>query len=504
MKMKKYIILLSFTASSLLIGCNKNYLDTKPSDAILPEQVYATIASLNSAVTANYLATFDYVPVGGGGAMHDAYGQKSIDLANDLMGEDMVVHAQGFGWYNADYNYTAWTRPNGVNTRSSITWSFYYEIIKQANLMLDAFAGEIPSADKQAVLGEAYALRAWAYLGLINNYQQTYRGNEDKKGVPLYTSSSSAKGRGTVAEVYGQIVNDLTTAENLLNGKTRTSKQRIDVSVVRGLRARVALVMEEWATAAEYANKAINTPQPPPLNKYQLMPNTTYNSRSGFSSISNTEWMWGALIPADQATIFASFFSHIDATQFGYAQLGGQKKITKSLYDRIPTGDIRKSVFRAPGTGTNILPDYTQTKFAVPTVGSWAADYLYMRIAEMYLIEAEALARQGKDEEAKIPLELLCKQRFPAYTATNFSGTDLLNEILLQRKIELWGEGFSLFDIKRNRTGLNRPTGPGNHGLPSLNPVVISLPDASPLFLMRIPQTEIDNNPQMTAADQNP
>lgn len=497
MKYKIHSLLVFFFAASLLSSCKKSYLDTRPSNAILPEDVYATIASLNSAITANYLSTFEYSPVAGGGAMHDAYGQKSIDLANDLMGNDMVVHAQGFGWYNTDYNYTAWTRPLGVNTRSSITWNFYYEVIKQSNLLLDA-AGETSDAARQTVLGEAYALRGWAYFGLINNFQQTYKGNENKKGVPLYITQSSAKGRGTVAEVYDQIIKDLTLAETLLNGKARPSKQRMDVSVVRGIRARVALVMEDWAVAADYANKARTAPG------YQLMTNAVYNSRSGFSSISNSEWMWGAFIPADQATIFASFFSHIDATQFGYAQLGGQKKITKSLYDRIPAGDIRKSVFRAPGTGTTTLPDYTQTKFAVPTVGSWAADYLYMRIAEMFLIEAEALARQGKDAEAKVPLELLCKQRFPAYTATNFSGNDLLNEILLQRRIELWGEGFSLFDIKRNRTGLNRPTGPGNHGLPSLNPVVFTQPDASPLFLMRIPQSELDNNPQMTAADQNP
>jgi hypothetical protein len=497
MKYKYHLLLVCFLATTTLLSCKKSYLDTKPSNAILPDDVYATIASLNSAITANYLSTFEYAPVSGGGAMHDAFGQKSIDLANDLMGNDMVVHAQGFGWYNADYNYTAWTRPQGVNTRSNITWNFYYEIIKQANLLLDA-VNQTSEADKQTVLGEAYALRAWAYFGLINNFQQTYKGNENAKGIPLYITRSSAKGRGRLSEVYTQIVQDLTTAETLLNGKARPSKQRIDVTVVRGLRARVALVMEEWAIAADYANKARTA------SGYQLMSNSVYNSRSGFSSISNTEWMWGAFIPTDQATIFASFFSHIDATQFGYAQLGGQKKITKSLYDRIPAGDIRKSVFRAPGTGTNTLPDYTQTKFAVPTVGSWAADYLYMRIAEMYLIEAEALARQGKDAEAKVPLELLCKQRFPSYTAVNFSGSDLINEILFQRRIELWGEGFSLFDIKRNRAGLNRPTGPGNHGLPSLNPVVITLPDASPLFLMRIPQSELDNNPEMTAADQNP
>src|SRR5450759_1802791 len=92
--------------------------------------------------------------------------------------------------------------------------------------------------------------------------------------------------------------------------------------------------------------------------------------------------MWGSLIPASEATIYASFFSHIDIRTGGYAALGGQKKITKALYDFIPTGDVRKTVFTTP-TSTNLTsssdPGYNQKKFQVPVAGSWAADYLYMR-----------------------------------------------------------------------------------------------------------------------------
>lgn len=494
---KNRLVAASLLLTVALVGCKKTYLDTKPSDAITPEKAYESIAALNSSATGAYLSTFEYFPLSGGGAMHDAFGQKSIDLANDLMGNDMIVHSQGYSWYNRDYNYTAWTFPNGVSTRSNITWTFYYDLIKQANLALDNTKGiASPSAEQLAIIGEFLAIRAWSYFGLINNFQQTYKGNENAKGVPLYTSLSTPKGRGTVQEVYNQIIADLTKAEQYLDGRTRVSKVRIDASVVRGFRARVALAMEDYPKAAEYANKA--------RQGYTLMTNTVYQSRSGFSSINNTEWMWGSLIPADQATIFASFYSHMDATQFGYAQLGGQKKIPKALYDRIPAGDIRKNVFRSPGTGTATLPDYTQTKFAVPTVGSWAADYLYMRAAEMFLIEAEALARQGQNTAAITVLEAVVKPRFATYSAASLSGTDLINEILLQRRIELWGEGFSLFDIKRTKAGLNRPTGTGNHGAPNFNPVVYTLPDASPLFLMRIPQAELDNNPAMTPGDQNP
>ncbi len=453
--------------------------------------------SVNSTISAIYLSLFDYATVVGGGTMHDAFGQKAIDLANDLMGNDMVVHSLGFGWFNADYNYSGWLRESGVNTRSSITWRYYYEIIKDVNRLLGYITKYSAAITQKQLEGECYALRAYAYFGLINNFQQTFKGNENAKGVPLYTLfGEDYKGRGTARDVYTQITNDLIKAESLLDGSIRINKNRIDVSVVRGLRARVALAMENYSMAAIYANQA--------RQGYSLMTNASYTSRSGFSSIQNAEWMWGALIPAEQATIFASFFSHLDVAQNGYARFGAQKKITKWLYDRIPAGDIRKNVFQTPGTGTDILPDYAQTKFSVPVVGSWAADYLFMRAAEMYLIEAEALARQGQDVNARNVLEQLVKPRFPSYSAASFSGINLINEILLQRRIELWGEGFSLFDIKRTRTGLNRPTGEGNHGLPNLNPVVLTLPDASPQFLMRIPLEEIQNNPKMIPTDQNP
>jgi hypothetical protein len=127
-----------------------------------------------------------------------------------------------------------------------------------------------------------------------------------------------------------------------------------------------------------------------------------------------------------------------------------------------------------------------------------------MRASEMYLIAAEALARQGQTGPAQTALQAVIGPRNPAYVAANFSGQALLDEILLQRRIELWGEGFALMDIKRLGQGLNRPTGPGNHGAPSLDPVVYTTGPEDPRFIMRIPARELDNNTAMTAADQNP
>lgn len=481
-------LLLSF----VFLGCKKEALDTTPSNGVSPQAIFETVEKVNATLVSTYKSMFAYSP--GGSGDHDDYGQKSWDLSNDLMGNDMVMHSQGYNWYNGVYQYTEFLSPAAFR-QSENAWFYYYSIVKQVNTILPNVDGATGAqTEKDRIKGELYGLRAYAYFYLINYWQQTYKGNETAKGVPIYTSAAiDGASRGTVKDVYDLITADLNQAETLLTGKARPAKDNIDVSVVRGFQARVALMKEDWATAATKANAA--------RQGYTLMSPAQY--QQGFSQMSNPEWMWGSTIPATEATVYASFFSHIDITNGGYAALGQQKKITKALYDQIPAGDVRKTVFRAP-PGTTANPEYNQQKFRVPVQGSWAADYLYMRAAEMYLIEAEALARQGQDGPAAAVLQTMVQTRYPAYSTAGLTGTALLNEILLQRRIELWGEGFSLMDIKRLKTGLNRPSGAGNHGSPNFNPAVYTTGASDSRFLMRIPTKELEANGNMTSADQNP
>ncbi len=473
-------------------GCKKDYLDTNPSNAVISEVVFTNTDGAYVALDGIYRWTYSFF------TNHSNFGQKTADLVSDLMGNDMVVHSAGYGWFNTDYRYTAQLTATDAS-RSERLWYYYYRIINNANLILldiDKAAGE--QADKDYIKGQAYALRAHSYFYLVNFFQQTYKGSETKPGVPIYKEpTNEGAPRGTVQEVYDLIIADLGEAESLLTGKTRKVMSHINVNTVQAIRARVALQMEDYATAATYANKARQGRSPMSVAQY----------KAGFSKIidGNPEWLWGAEVITDQATIYASFYSHIDVTNGGYAALGTQKKITKWLYDQIPDGDVRKTVFQEPGTGTSTSPDYNQIKIRVPVAGSWAADYLYMRAGEMYLIEAEALARTPGQEAAAITvLETLIKARYPAYSAAGLTGGALINEILLQRRIEMWGEGLALFDIKRLKTGLNRLSGAGNHGTPSYDPVTYTLPDQDPKFLMRIPQTEIDASEALTPQDQNP
>jgi len=496
--MKK--LLISFLAFSMLflVACKKDFLNTDPSTAVTESQIFSNYNSVIAALNGIYHEQFQFA-VGAGG--HDDYGQKANDLIMDLMGNDMVVFSQGYGWFNGDYQMTSLLSATS-GSQSYNAWVRYYDMAKQANkIILNADGiSDATQAQKEIIKGQGYALRAYCYYYLINYFQQTYKGDESEKGVPVYIKDTTGgKPRGMVQDVYNQINDDLQQAATLLTGKSRDSKVNMDISVVRGFQARVAMLENDWTGAATFAGQAIQS-------GYPLMNAATYLSRSAFSTIENSECMWGSKITADQATIYASFFSHMDIATGGYAALGGQKLITKWLYDQIPVGDVRKQAFKTPGTGTTSDPDYNQHKFQVPDVSNkWQADYQYMNVPEMYLIKAEALARQGgKDADAISALETLVKSRYPAYSAQGLTGQALLDEILLQRRIELWGEGFGLLDIKRLNQGLNRVTGPGNHGLPYLNPGVFTTSPKDPRFLMRIPQAELDNNTSMTPADQNP
>ncbi len=295
-------------------------------------------------------------------------------------------------------------------------------------------------------------------------------------------------------EVYTQITGDLDQAIKLLpDGGLRSDKSQLDGSVAKGVYARVALVMNDWAKAAAMAKEA--------RTGYSLMTAAQYGA--GFK-LTNDEWMWNSNISEEQCNGMSiiSFFSHMDVTAQGYAYIGAYRSITKALYDKIPDDDVRKSVFADSATAAkNKWPIATQLKFRLESQTSWFANLVYMRAAEMYLIEAEAQAH-GAPGNAQATLEEMVKTRYPAYTAPS-GGQALLDEIYLQRRIELWGEGFGLTDIQRLKTGLNRPTGEGNHE-PAATSGVFTLAPNSPMLLFKIPQSEMDANKAMTAADQNP
>jgi hypothetical protein len=495
MRITKFLI--PALAATLLfsVGCKKTYLDTAPTDSITDESLFETTTSaytvldgINRMMSERFAALTEQA-----NKSENDWGAKTMDLTSDIMGNDVVCNPINFEWFTDQYQYQGQLRANYRVV--FLGWSFYYKIINQANIIIanvDRTVG--PQAEKDDLKGEAYAYRAWAYYSLTQFYCKTYKGNEGTPGVPIYTtpSTSTIAGapRGTVGANYDLMVADLKQAVTLLTtGTSHANKSFISLAVAQGIYARVALVMNDWTTASTMATSAIGN------SGAQLMDSATY--RAGFNTNTNVEFMWASALSPGQTQDFGnkSFFSFVDAAApSSYAGAGTWRKITKKLQDTIPATDVRKLTFAS---------DRKQTKFRLAgTQYTW--DVLYMRLAEMYLISAEAKAHLA-DASAVTDLETLVKKRNPGYTFAGSSyteGSNLLAEIYLQRRIELWLEGFGYTDIQRLKQPLARPSGTGNHTVQ--NALILNLPAGSDQFLFKIPQAELDANDNIGPSDQNP
>jgi hypothetical protein len=143
-------------------------------------------------------------------------------------------------------------------------------------------------------------------------------------------------------------------------------------------------------------------------------------------------------------------------------------------------------------------------------------DYIFMRVEEMYLTAAEAECRQGHDDAAKEYLYALMSKRDASYSTNKTGATlgktsapadetgSLLEEILIQRRIELWGEFGRMYDLKRLRQGFVRTQDQGWPEAALLTGKPTDDPEAY-MNVLTIPQAEFDGNENMDAdKDQNP
>ncbi len=468
-------------------GCKKTYLDTNPSTSISANEMFKTTTSAYTAL--NGMHSF-MNESGSLSSSHSDFGAKAMDLWSDVMGNDMVCANSGYDWMYYHYSYFA--MDYAIYWMNTIPWSFYYKIVNNANNILDNVDGATgPDEEKNDIKGQAYAYRAWAYLNLVQWYQFTYMhaGAPALKGVPIYTTSTkpgdTGNGRPTLQENMDLMLSDAQKAVDLLQtAPAHAEKSHISLSAASGIAARVFLEAGQYDKARLYALAA--------YQDYPLMASTDYTT--GFNSATNSEWIWASSLSSEQYNNqgIVCWFSHVDQDGPGYAGVGATRSITKALYDKISSTDIRKEVF---------LTNRVQNKFHIADPSGFVADVLFMRASEMYLIQAECEARMGNDAAAKSTLESLVTMRDPNYVAPN-GGSQLLDEILLQRRIELWGEGFGFRDVKRLDKGLKRPSGAGNHSASLAS--VLNTDNNDNRLNMKIPQSEIDANPNIGPEDQNP
>lgn len=485
MKNTFFVLMLALLVG-VVSGCQKEFLDLAPADTISSQQLAENPTAAQAILNGIYanLRTFS---IGDPGGFHVDYGLRGVMAGLDMMSEDNTMSA--FHWYGFFYNYDGRVQ---TSSRTRVLWNTYYSQVAEANSVINAIEPGVTDPGARALLGQALALRALFTHNTARVYAHTYLGNEDAACIPLPDGLDfEGKPRATNREVYTQIVADLEAAVPLLDGFVRGTKQELDQPVAQMILARVYLDMGDWGKAAEAAAAA----------RAGMVPMDAAEWLGGQSNLSLSECMWGADIDGESSTVYASFYSHFDNTNAGYAGLLGiYKLIDARLYSQIPDSDIRKQAFVDPVDGDPNypeLPAYANTKFRDPSF--FEGDYIYMRTAEAYLIEAEARARDGQLTAAQDVLEELVTTRNPDFTAPA-TEAEFLDEIYFQRRIELWGEGHAWYDMKRWKKPLERDYDGSNHASFGL----FNYPAEDNKMRFQIPEQEINNNPAISAGDQNP
>lgn len=485
--MKKIFGIL-FCSTIILTGCSQDYLDTDLKSTINQEQIDSSPAALQGLVNGVYTSLHTYGLAES--STHEAWGHKAVLSAMDMMSNDMLNNRAG--WFSNFYNYTARIQ---TSIRTNMIWNTYYQQIRAINTVITSIEKTGVTPENKAIYGQALALRGYMHFMLARVFGPTYVGNGNADCIPIYTEVTLVgKTRSNVDAVYKQIVKDLTSSLPHLVGYTRDNKEKVDTRIAKAFLAEVYLEMGNYAGAATMAHDARQGVVQPTKDQWL----------SGFYDLeASPDAIWGGIISESTTSYVASFFAHFDNTDpSGYAA-AFNKLIDRRLYDAMPSTDFRKQAYQAsnnafPYDGENGvgLPKYASLKFIDKSIGH-GGDYIYMRASEMYYIEAEALAKTGNEAEAKVVLEEISKLRNPAYTVT-VSGAPLIDEIILQKRIELWGEGCAWTDMKRLGVGLLRDYPGTNHNLAAGK---INIPAGDLRFKFQIPQAEILANPNVT---QNP
>ena len=455
-----------------LCSCSKTYMDTVPEDAVSKGVILesATNAKLavNGLMRAMYRQYLSTQGCNGEGTMKYWF--------SDWQADD--VHTVSYtGWANL---WNSIYIENSASMYNYYMWYYYYKLIVNANAIIvniDAATGD--ENEKKFIKAQALTMRAYSYLRLTEYYCPRYSEMQSHpQGIVLRLDESTGDlAPSDQSKVYDQIFKDLDDAITLFKASNLTAKDMYcsesyvpSIKLAYGVYARAALFTEKWDKAADNAKLA--------REGYSLMSVDDYIN-GGFST-PNAEWIFYNDGAATQSLHYYGFFSYNGSNASSSASRTYPKAISKTLYDQIPVTDIRRGMFQHPDSITG-MTDYTVTYksgspqqkevikkhpgkiYSTSTVAAYMqfkfqgqngayniGDICNMRASEMYLIEAEAQARLGKDSEAQRLLKELVKDsgRDPEFS-TSLTGAALLEQVKLYRRIELWNEGFRWYDLKR-------------------------------------------------------
>ncbi len=539
--MKKNTMLKTLSAAFLCMafcGCIKEAVLTSgaTSDQVsVATNIEGIPASLVQAGSTGYGSPWDF-------------SLPAIHLATESMTGDLVIAGNtGYDWFSQWGSNIALGSEYAVGV---LTWNNYYKWIMSANSVISLIGEKDAStldATSRAYLGFAYTYRAMFYLDLVRLYE--FKENKYTSapeliglGVPVVlpqTTEAQAKNnpRAKVSDIYDEVIfPDLDLAQSLLANYSAPNRYSISLAAVYGLKARAfleraasieqagdeTLSSEYYEKASEYARKSINSSACEPLTQQQWE-----DPKTGFNDATvNNSWIWGLALPSESVSNLLCFTAHM-STENSWSAYGYDvcRSINRNLYNSISDYDFRKHSWLNPDRSVydyqscredgktyfkETLKDYANIKFR-PAQGNYkeyktggAADHPLMRVEEMYFIEAEAAAHVDLDEGVRLLNEFMNNYRMTDgvrydCSAKSASLKGFINELILQKRIEFWGEGIVMFDMKRldisSKRGYVGTNAPASYRL--------NCDGRAPYWNFVISRGETQNNP-VIATQNNP
>ena len=484
-----------------LSSCVNDWLDVAPSDGTDADAALTSSSDLAAARTGMYAA------LKGNSNLVDYYGQQFFVYGDVHAGDDYQYNNIGGSnraSFYYDMNYQTASEFTSSTSSSNVAWKSPYIVIGRANRIIAAAEGGALSdaAEAKATIdqyaAEAKVLRALAHFDLVRIYGKPYTEDQGASlGVPLVTGvleSNAKPARSTVAEVYTQVVKDLTEAISSNALATETEPGYVSVWGAKAILSRVYLNMGDYANALSVAEDIIK------------------NSGAALWTRDQYFKAWDASTPNESEFLFrlnvAGSTDNNDLNGIGnLQQREGYKEMvaTKKFVDMLTSDpkDVRNDMF-LPATAAKEVATYGTNKVFLNKLRGQGGNLRnvtivpIIRLSEVYLTAAECAFRNNDKTKAVEYLNDLVKNRTTTEASLATVDNITLERILIERRKELIGEGQRYFDALRNNETITRYTSEADKGWhKTLSKEAQSFDRDYFKAIAAIPQTEINANPNI-------
>lgn len=484
-----------------LSSCVNDWLDVAPSDGTDADAALTSSSDLAAARTGMYKA------LKGNSSLVDYYGQQFFVYGDVHAGDDYQYNNLGGSnraSFYYDMNYQTASEFTSSTSSSNVAWKSPYIVIGRANRIIAAAEGGALSdaAEAKATIdqyaAEAKVLRALAHFDLVRIYGKPYTEDQGASlGVPLVTGvleSNAKPARSTVAEVYTQVVKDLTEAISSNALATETEPGYVSVWGAKAILSRVYLNMGDYANALSVTEDIIKN------SCAALWTRDQYFKAWDASTPNESEFLFRLNVSGSTDNNDLNGIGNLQGRD-GYKEMVATKKFVDML--SADANDVRNDMF-LPATADKEVAAFGTNKVYLNKLRGQGGNLRnvtiipIIRLSEVYLTAAECAFRTNDKAKAVEYLNDLVKNRTTSASALATESDITLDRILIERRKELIGEGQRYFDALRCNETIVRYTSDADKGWhKTLSKEAQSFDRDYFKAIAAIPQSEINANPQI-------